>query len=192
MAIRVIPTELEGVLIIEPELFRDERGFFQETYQQRRYAEHGIDYEFVQDNHSQSRRGVLRGLHYQDRSAPMAKLVRCSRGAILDVVVDLRVGAPSFGRWVAVELSDENVRQLFVPIGFGHGFLTLSDVAEIQYKCSGYYTPAAEGVVRWDDPELAVVWPIAEPLVSPRDRQGGSLAEYRERPAFVYAEQIGA
>jgi dTDP-4-dehydrorhamnose 3,5-epimerase len=192
MAIRVIPTELEGVLIIEPELFRDERGFFQETYQQRRYAEHGIDYEFVQDNHSQSRRGVLRGLHYQDRSAPMAKLVRCSRGAILDVVVDLRVGAPSFGRWVAVELSDENVRQLFVPIGFGHGFLTLSDVAEIQYKCSGYYTPAAEGVVRWDDPELAVAWPISEPLVSPRDRQGRSLAEYCERPAFVFAAQLGA
>lgn len=192
MAIRVIPTELEGVLIVEPELFRDERGFFQETYHQRRYAEHGIACEFVQDNHSQSRQGVLRGLHYQDRSAPMAKLVRCTRGAILDVVVDLRVGAPSFGSWVAVELSDENARQLFVPVGFGHGFLTRSEVAEIQYKCSGYYTPAAEGVVRWDDPALAVAWPIAEPLVSPRDRQGRSLAEYCERPAFVYAEQIGA
>ena len=192
MAIRVIPTELEGVLIVEPELFRDERGFFQETYHQRRYAEHGIACEFVQDNHSQSRQGVLRGLHYQDRSAPMAKLVRCTRGAILDVVVDLRVGAPSFGSWVAVELSDENARQLFVPVGFGHGFLTRSEVAEIQYKCSGYYTPSAEGVVCWDDPELAVAWPISEPLVSPRDRQGRSLAEYCERPAFVFAAQLGA
>lgn len=192
MAIRVTPTELHEVLIVEPDLFRDERGFFLETFHRRRYAEHGIDCDFVQDNHSQSRRGVLRGIHFQDRTAPMAKLVRCSRGSILDVAVDLRADSPSFGRWVAVELSDENGRQLFVPVGFGHAFLTLSDVAEVQYKCSGYYAPAAEGVVRWNDAEIGIAWPIADPIVSARDQQGRSLAEYRERPAFDYGEQAGA
>ena len=186
MGIRVIHTELDGVLIVEPDIFCDERGFFLESYHHARYAEHGIPSVFVQDNHSQSRRGVLRGLHYQGLSAPMAKLVRCSHGALLDVVVDLRLGAPSFGRWLAVELSATNARQLLVPVGFGHGFLTLSEVAEIQYKCSDYYNPAAEGAVRWDDPELAVVWPISDPLVSARDQAALSLAQYREQPAFVY------
>jgi len=190
MAMRILPTELPDVLVVEPDLFRDERGFFQETYHQRRYVQHGIDCDFVQDNHSQSRRGVLRGIHFQDSSAPMAKLVRCSRGSILDVAVDLRVGSPSLGRWVAIELSEESGRQLFVPIGFGHAFLTLSDVAEVQYKCSGYYTPAAEGVLRWDDAELGIDWPIAKPIVSTRDQQGRSLAEYRLRPAFSLAEAV--
>jgi dTDP-4-dehydrorhamnose 3,5-epimerase len=186
MAIRVTPTDLDGVLIVEPDLFRDERGFFLETYRQDRYAEQGVDCAFVQDNHSQSRQGVLRGLHYQDLSAPQAKLVRCSRGAILDVAVDLRAGSPTFGRWVAVELSDENARQLFVPVGFGHGFLTLSETAEVQYKCSGYYAPAAEGAVRWDDPEIGIVWPVERPVVSAKDQAAQSLATYRERPAFTY------
>lgn len=183
---RVLTTELDGVLIVEPTIFRDERGFFLESYHQGRYAEHGIDVTFVQDNHSLSRAGVLRGLHYQDLSAPMAKLVRCSRGAILDVAVDLRAGSPTFGRWVAVELSDENARQLYVPVGFGHGFLTLSEVAEVQYKCSGFYAPAAEGAVRWDDPEIGIAWPVADPVISAKDQVARSLAEYRERPAFVY------
>lgn len=191
MAIRVYPTELEGVLIVEPDVFRDERGFFLETYHHRRYAEQGIDCEFVQDNHSRSARGVLRGLHFQDLSAPMAKLVRCSHGAILDVAVDLRLGSPTFGHHVAVELSDENARQLFVPVGFGHGFLTLSESAEVQYKCSGFYTPAAEGAVRWDDPELAIDWPVDDPLVSAKDRQAITLDEYRKRPIFVYRRQVG-
>lgn len=188
MAIRVTPTELEGVLLIEPDIFRDERGFFLETYHRQRYAEHGIGCEFVQDNHSQSRRGVLRGLHYQGSPAPQDKLVRCSRGAILDVAVDLRAGSPSFGRWVALELSEENARQMFVPAGFGHGFLTLSEVAEVQYKCSAPYAPAAEGAVRWDDPEIGIAWPIAAPTISPKDAAAQSLAQYRERPAFVYGE----
>ncbi|MFV9504570.1 MAG: dTDP-4-dehydrorhamnose 3,5-epimerase [Oscillochloridaceae bacterium umkhey_bin13] len=186
MAIRVIPTALDGVVIVEPDVFRDERGFFLEAYHKQRYVEQGISCTFVQDNHSQSRQGVLRGLHYQDLSAPMAKLVRCSRGAILDVAVDLRVGAPTFGQWVAVELSEANARQLLVPVGFGHGFLTLSDVAEVQYKCSGYYTPAAEGAVRWDDPTIGITWPIQNPLVSAKDRVAQSLAQYREQPAFIY------
>jgi dTDP-4-dehydrorhamnose 3,5-epimerase len=140
----------------------------------------------VQDNHSLSARGVLRGIHYQDLSAPMDKLVRCSRGAILDVAVDLRAGSPTFGRWVAVELSDENARQLFVPVGFGHAFLTLSEQAEVQYKCSGYYTPKAEGAVRWDDPELAIDWPFEGPLVSAKDQAAQSLAAYCAQPAFTY------
>lgn len=186
MAMRVSQTELEGVLLIEPDIFRDERGFFLESYQRRRYAEHGIPCEFVQDNHSLSGRGVLRGVHYQDLSAPMDKLVRCSRGAILDVAVDLRAGSPTFGRWVAVELSDENARQLFVPVGFGHAFLTLSEQAEVQYKCSGYYAPAAEGAIRWDDPELAIAWPLEQPIVSGKDQAAQSFAAYRDRPAFVF------
>ncbi len=188
MAMRVIATELDGVLIVEPDLFRDERGFFLESYHQARYADHGITCTFVQDNHSQSRQGVLRGLHYQDMSVPMAKLVRCSQGSILDVAVDLRLGSSSFGRWVAVELSADNARQLFVPVGFGHGFLTLSPVAEVQYKCSGYYNPAAEGAVRWDDPQLAISWPITEPIISPRDQAALSLAQYAEHPAFVFGQ----
>lgn len=188
MAFRFIPTAIDGVLIVEPDLFRDERGFFLESYHHASYAAGGITCTFTQDNHSQSRQDVLRGLHYQDMSAPMAKLVRCSRGAILDVAVDLRVGSPTFCQSVAVELSDENARQLFVPVGFGHGFLTLSELAEVQYKCSGYYNRAAEGAVRWDDPELAIAWPLSTPTLSERDRQAQSMADYCERPAFSYAQ----
>jgi dTDP-4-dehydrorhamnose 3,5-epimerase len=186
MGIHVTQTDLDGVVIIEPDVFRDARGFFFETFQKARYAEHGITCDFVQDNHSQSRRGVLRGLHYQDMTAPMAKLVRCSAGSILDVAVDLRLGAPTFGRWVAVELSAVNAYQLFIPVGFGHGFVALSDIAEIQYKCSGYYAPNAEGAVIWNDPEIGIDWPISDPLVSARDQAAISLAQYRERPAFVF------
>lgn len=189
MAFKFIPTELDGVIIVEPDCFRDERGFFLETYRYNDYAANGIACTFVQDNHSQSRQGVLRGLHYQDMTTPMAKLVRCPHGAILDVAVDLRFGSPTFGRWVAVELSGENARQLFVPVGFGHGFLTLSPVAEVQYKCSGYYNQVAEGAVRWDDAELGITWPLVTPTVSERDRQAMSLATYRERPAFLFAHE---
>jgi dTDP-4-dehydrorhamnose 3,5-epimerase len=131
---------------------------------------------------------VLRGIHYQGMSAPMAKLVRCTVGRILDVAVDLRAGSPTFGRWWATELSAENLRQLLVPVGFGHAFLTLSDVAEVQYKCSGYYTPAAEGTIVWNDPELAIDWPIAAPLVSTKDQAAPSLESYRKSPAFSYTE----
>ncbi|HMO58952.1 MAG TPA: dTDP-4-dehydrorhamnose 3,5-epimerase [Roseiflexaceae bacterium] len=184
MGIRVIETDLSGVLLIETDYFRDERGFFIESYHRRRYVEHGIDCEFVQDNHSRSAAGVLRGIHYQDTSAPMDKLVRCTAGAILDVAVDLRVSSPTFGRWVAVELSAENMRQLLVPVGFGHAFLTLSQFAEVQYRCSGYYTPSAEGNIRWDDPDLAIEWPVREPQLSNRDRHAPSLKDYLQHPAF--------
>jgi len=142
--------------------------------------------EFVQDNHSRSAHGVLRGIHYQDMSAPMAKLVRCTLGRILDVAVDLRAGSPTFGRWWAAELSADNRRQLLVPVGFGHAFLTLSDIAEVQYKCSGYYTPAAEGAIAWNDPEVAIDWPIKDPTVSAKDRGAPTLEAYRTSPAFSY------
>lgn len=188
MAIRAVPTALERVVVIETDYFRDERGFFIESYHRRKYAELGLDYEFVQDNHSRSARGVLRGLHYQDMSAPMAKLVRCTRGAILDVAVDLRVGSPTLGRWVGVELSDENMRQLLVPAGFAHGFLALTDGAEVQYKCSGYYAPAAEGAIRWNDPDIAVEWPVAQPILSAKDAAAQSFAEYLAAPRFSYDE----
>lgn len=172
--------------MIEPDVFRDDRGFFFESYHKQRFAELGVTDEFVQDNHSRSMQGVLRGIHYQDMSAPMAKLVRCTLGRILDVAVDLRAGSPTFGRWSAAELSADNKRQLLVPVGFGHAFLTLSEVAEVQYKCSGFYTPAAEGAIVWNDPELAIDWPFKDPVVSAKDRAAPSLQSYRKTPAFSY------
>jgi dTDP-4-dehydrorhamnose 3,5-epimerase len=192
MDIRVTPAPLEGVLLIDTDFFRDERGFFIENYHQKRFAEHGIPEIFVQDNHSGSRKGVLRGLHYQDMSAPMGKLVRCTVGAIRDVAVDLRVGSPTFGKWFAVELSAENMRQILVPVGFGHGFITLSETAEVQYKCSGFYRPSAEGTVAWNDPDLAIDWGVSEPVVSKRDQSGMSLPAYRHKPAFHYDGKGGS
>lgn len=177
-------TPLEGVLLVDTDFFRDERGFFVEAYHRERFRTHGIDAEFVQDNHSGSGRGVLRGLHYQDLTAPMGKLVRCTVGAIFDVAVDLRVGSPTFGRWYGTELTAENMRQLWVPSGFAHGFATVSDRAEVQYKCSGLYTPSAEGTLAWNDPGVGVEWPISDPLVSDRDSRAMSLQDYLQRPAF--------
>ena len=184
MEIRVVETALDGVLIVETEFVRDERGFFIESYHRQRYVERGLGQRFVQDNHSRSARGVLRGLHYQNLTAPMGKLVRCSFGAIWDVAVDLRVGSPTFGKWVGMELSDENLKQLLIPAEFAHGFVVLSASADVQYKCTGYYTSAAEGTIAWDDPQLAIEWPVDDPSLSQRDRNGTSLAAYTERPAF--------
>ena len=188
MEIRVLPTALPEVVVIETAFVRDERGFFIETYHRQQYAEHGLAAEMVQDNHSQSQRGVLRGIHFQGNPAPMVKLVRCTAGALLDVAVDLRVGSPTFGRWVAEELTAENKRQLWVPIGFGHAFVALSEIAEIQYKCSAYYTPSAEGAIAWNDPDLAIEWPIAEPMLSKRDQQAMSLMAYLKNPMFRYEQ----
>lgn len=181
-------TELEGVVLIDINAFRDNRGFFIEAYHQRRFHEAGLNYTFVQDNHSRSGQKVLRGLHYQDMTAPMGKLVRCTVGAIFDVAVDLRVGSPTFGKWVGVELSADNMRQIMVPPGFAHGFATLSDVAEVQYKCSGFYTPSSEGAIRWNDPDIGIQWPISDPIVSGKDAVAETLQDYLKRPRFVYAE----
>jgi len=186
MDIRIIETGLDGVVVVETDFFRDERGFFIESYHKQRYFDYGLKYEFVQDNHSRSVRHVLRGLHYQDMSAPMGKLVRCTAGSILDVAVDLRLGSPNCGKWVSVELSCENMRQLFVPPGYAHGFLTLSDSAEVQYKCTAYYTPASEGVIAWNDADLAIDWPCSEPMLSARDTRGMALRDYLKNPAFRY------
>jgi len=186
MGIHLTPTKLAGVVVIDTDFFRDERGFFIESYHKQRFAECGLDYEFVQDNHSRSIARVLRGLHYQDTSAPMGKLVRCTGGTIHDVAVDIQVGSPTFGEWVMVELSADNMRQLMVPPGFAHGFVTASDAAEVQYKCTGFYTPAAEGVLAWNDPEVGIEWPITPPILSARDQRGMSLSDYVRAPAFSY------
>ena len=187
MTLAVHRTALDGVLLIEPTIRRDERGFFLESYQQREYRAAGIEQVFVQDNFSRSRQGVLRGFHLQDASAPMAKLVRCVRGRVLDVAVDLRAGSPTFGRHVIEELDEERMLQLLVPVGFGHAFLALSEWADLEYRCSGFYTPAAERVVAWDDPQIGIRWPIARLIVSERDRHGMSLAEYLAAPAFEFS-----
>lgn len=167
---RRIDTAIDGVCLIEPVVHGDHRGFFMESYHKDRFAALGIEDDFVQDNHSRSRAGVLRGLHYQ-LGRPQAKLVRATRGRVFDVVVDLRRGSPSFGRWVGAELSEENRRMLYAPAGFGHGFLVLSEIAEFQYKCSDFYAPEEERGIRWDDPAIAIDWPLAglDPILSDRD-----------------------
>jgi len=180
------PTPLDGLLVITIEYARDERGFFIENYHKQRFAGIGLAVEFVQDNHSRSQARVLRGMHYQDLSAPMGKLIRCTLGAIFDVAVDLRVGSPTFSRWHATDLTAENMKQVYVPPGFAHGFVTLSEAAEVQYKCTGYYTPSAEGTLAWDDPHIGVEWPIPDPILSERDRRGMRLQEYLKQPAFRY------
>ena len=170
---QVIPSELPGVLILEPKVFGDERGFFYESFNARAFEQAtGLKREFVQDNHSCSQRGVLRGLHYQVQQA-QGKLVRVTAGEVFDVVVDLRSSSPSFGQWLGVHLSAENKRQLWVPEGFAHGFLVLSEVAEFLYKTTDYYAPEHERCIRWDDPTLAIDWPLSEPpQLSVKDQAG--------------------
>ena len=170
----VIETRLEGVLIIEPRRFGDERGFFCETFQAQRYHDAGIAGTFVQDNFSHSQRGVLRGLHYQIQN-PQGKLVSVVQGEVFDVAVDIRVNSPTFGEWVGVSLSADNGRQLFVPPGFAHGFCVVSDTADFTYKCTDYYNPAAERSILWNDPDLAIDWPVDSPSISAKDAQGSPL-----------------
>lgn len=180
------PTVLAEVLIITPRVFPDPRGFFFESYNQETWRANGIDTVFVQDNHSKSGRGALRGLHFQLPPMAQVKLVRCVRGAIWDVAVDIRAGSPTFGRWAGVELSADNFRQLYVPAGFAHGFCVLSDEAEVLYKTSAVYSRAHERGIAWDDPQLAVAWPVAEPLLSDRDRAAPTLTDYLAGTPFVY------
>jgi dTDP-4-dehydrorhamnose 3,5-epimerase len=172
--VRALQTALEGPLVIEPEVHGDARGFFQETYRRNRLAEAGIDCDFVQDNHSRSTRGIVRGMHFQPGQA---KLVRCARGGILDVVVDIRPGSKTYGRWEAHQLDDDRLRQLYVPVGFAHGFCVTSDVADVVYKCSSYYDPATERGFRYDDPDVAVEWPDLELRASARDSTAPLLRE---------------
>lgn len=175
---QIEPTALADVLILTPRQFGDSRGWFCETWNAARMAEAGIDLAWVQDNHSFSAaKGTLRGLHYQSPPRAQDKLVRCSRGAILDVAVDIRAGSASYGKWVGVELSAENRRQLFVPKGFLHGFVTLTEGAEVQYKCSDLYSPDHDGAVRWDDPAIGVDWGATAPILSDKDAKAPLLAE---------------
>ncbi|SBS25771.1 dTDP-4-dehydrorhamnose 3,5-epimerase [Marinomonas aquimarina] len=174
----VIKTNIADVVIIEPKVFGDERGFFLETFQAERYQElAGIDLPFVQDNHSRSGKGVLRGLHFQ-KSKPQGKLVRVVRGEVFDVAVDIRKDSPTYGQWAGVLLSEDNKRQFWVPPGLAHGFVVLSDVADFEYKCTDYYDPTDEGCLIWNDPSVAIEWPEGiEPKLSEKDKLGLTLAE---------------
>ena len=169
---KVTPTALAGVLILEPKVFGDERGFFLESFNQQAFqAAAGNDITFVQDNHSRSMQGVLRGLHYQRDPHAQGKLVRVTQGSVFDVAVDIREGSPTYGQWVGVELSGQNNRQLWIPPGLAHGFLVTSESADFLYKTTGYYRPEAEGCIRWDDPTLAISWPLngRSPTISAKD-----------------------
>lgn len=175
----VIKTDIEGVVIIEPRIFKDERGYFYESFSQREFEEKVCRTTFVQDNQSKSSYGVLRGLHFQKPPYCQSKLVRCIKGAVLDVAVDIRKGSPTFGKHVAVELTEENHRQFFVPRGFAHGFAVLSEEAVFQYKCDNFYCKESEGAVAWNDPELAIDWriPAEKVLLSEKDKLNKNIAE---------------
>jgi dTDP-4-dehydrorhamnose 3,5-epimerase len=186
---RVLATRLSGLVAVEPAAFADERGFFCETYRSQWHEELGISEHarFIQDNHSRSSRGVLRGMHFQLGDGA-AKLVRCSRGRILDVAVDLRRESPTYGRWDAVELDDESMRELYVPVGFAHGFCVLSDVADVIYKQTAYYDPLLERSIAWNDPDVGIEWPLTvdELIVSERDASAPLLSEIEHELAFAY------
>jgi dTDP-4-dehydrorhamnose 3,5-epimerase len=176
--VNVIETALSGVLILEPRVFGDARGFFMETWNAAAFAAAGLDLAFVQDNHSRSQKGVLRGLHFQN-PGPQGKLVRVTNGAVFDVAVDLRASSPTFGQWVGVELSAANKRMFWVPEGFAHGFLTLEDDTDFLYKCTAPYAPASEFTLAWNDPAVGIEWPVAglDPIISDKDARGLALAD---------------
>jgi len=177
---KFLPTQLPGVLIIEPDVYRDQRGWFLETYHVQKYQEGGIPLPFVQDNCSSSVRGTLRGLHLQT-IRPQGKLIRVIRGEIFDVAVDTRKGSPTFASWVGVGLSGQDFKQLYIPPGFAHGFCVLSDVAEVEYKCTDLYAPGGEVTIRWDDPGIGIQWPIQSPVLSAKDAAGKTLADLRDQ-----------
>ncbi len=184
---QLLDTRLDGPLLIQPKVIGDERGFFAETYRRNVFAGLGIAEEMVQDNHSRSKRGIVRGMHFQVGDGA-AKLVRCGRGAIVDVVVDLRRGSPTFGEWEAFELDDENGRMVYCPIGFAHGFCVTSDVADVFYKQSNYYSDEHERGIRYDDPDVGIEWPlpVAELIPSQRDRTAPALADVADDLPFAY------
>ena len=177
---RVLASTIPGLLIVEPEVHTDGRGFFLETYHAERYREHGIAGPFVQDNHSRSLGGTLRGLHLQLRK-PQGKLIRVIEGEIFDVAVDVRRGSPTFGRWVGIALTADSFRQIYIPPGFAHGFAVVSAVAQVEYKTTDVYDPAGEIGIAWDDPALAIAWPVSDPILSPRDRRHPMLAGVADR-----------
>jgi dTDP-4-dehydrorhamnose 3,5-epimerase len=183
--VRVTPCGIPGVLLVEPDVHLDARGFFLETYHADKYRAHGIDAVFVQDNHSKSARGTVRGLHLQVRRA-QAKLIRVTEGEIFDVAVDVRRGSPTFGRWVGTRMSADSFVECYVPAGFAHGFAVTSDTAQVEYKCTDFYDAADELGIAWNDPAIAIAWPLDRPLLSERDARNPTLAEVMERlPRFA-------
>ena len=181
-----LPTNIPGLLVLEPTMHGDSRGWFQETYRQNVLADLGVADNFVQDNHSRSAKGVLRGLHFQVGDHPQAKLIRCARGAVVDVAVDLRRGSPTYGNWEAWQLDDERGLQMYIPVGFAHGFVVLSDVADVVYRCSDYYDPAGDSGIRFDDPDVGVEWPGAPHSVSDRDAAAPLLADIADQLPFTW------
>lgn len=178
---KITKTKLDGVVIIEPDVFGDKRGFFMESWNKKKMSELGLEYDFVQDNHSKSTvKGTLRGIHFQKGDKAQAKLVRCVKGAVLDVAVDLRKNSPTFKQWVGVELSEENKKQLLIPRGFGHGFVTLTDDVEFLYKADNYYAPEAEGGIRWNDPDIGVEWGVENPILSEKDKINPLLKDCKD------------
>jgi dTDP-4-dehydrorhamnose 3,5-epimerase len=186
MKTNLIETPLPGLVMVEVEYPKDDRGFFMEPWNRKVFAEAGLDVDFVQEGHSGSTKDVLRGLHYQDMTAPMGKLVRCVVGKVLDVAVDLRVGSPTFGKYFKVELTAEDKNLIYVPVGFAHGFLVLSDYAEVLYKMSSYWTPNSENGIIWNDPDINIDWPTEAPILSEKDKLLPTLKEYLENPAFKF------
>lgn len=178
---KITKTKLDGVVIIEPDVFGDNRGFFMESWNKKKMEEAGLYYDFVQDNHSKSTlKGTLRGIHFQKGDKAQAKLVSCVKGAVLDVVVDLRKNSPTFKQWVGVELSAENKKQLLIPRGFGHGFVTLTDDVEFLYKADNYYAPEADAGIRWNDPDIGVEWGVENPILSEKDKNNPFLKDCEE------------
>jgi dTDP-4-dehydrorhamnose 3,5-epimerase len=173
---KFIETKLPGVIVIEPDVHRDPRGFFLETYHQKKYADGGVPGPFVQDNHSKSTRGILRGLHAQ-RLKPQGKLIRVLQGEVFDVAVDIRRGSPTFGQWVGVMLSADKFNQIYVPPNYAHGFCVVSDIAEVEYKCTDLYAPADELKLLWNDPQIGIDWPIKDPILSDKDRNAQTLKD---------------
>jgi dTDP-4-dehydrorhamnose 3,5-epimerase len=182
-ALKVSETSLPGVLLIEPDVFGDSRGYFMETWNAAKFRGAGLDLTFVQDNQSRSARGVLRGLHYQEPN-PQGKLVRCARGALFDVAVDIRAGSPHFGRWYGAELSEENHLMLWIPPAFAHGFCALSELADLSYKCTAFYDAAADRAIAWNDPEIGINWPLTDPTLSPKDVAAPRLRDAVVLPRF--------
>ena len=182
---KALETRIDGPILVEPVLHGDHRGFFSETYRKNVYADLGIHDDFVQDNHSRSKLGIVRGMHFQVGDG-MAKLVRCGRGAIVDVVVDLRRGSPTFGQWEAFELDDANLHQLYCPVGFAHGFCVTSEMADVMYKCSAYYDESIERGIKYDDPEIGIRWPDVELIPSERDAGAPRLSEIADELPFEY------
>lgn len=188
MEFSIEKTAIRDLLVITPEIFKDDRGFFTETYRKDKFSEFGLDKEFVQDNHSKSSRNVVRGLHFQ-WEPPMGKLMRVTQGTAFLVAVDIRIGSPTFGKWYGVEASVENRKQVYAPAGFARGFCVLSESAEIQYKCTGIYSNKAESGILWNDPRIGIEWPVKEPILSEKDKVAQTLDQWKEREDskfFIY------